>query len=459
MCNDIVIIGSGLGGLACGHLLAQRGLRVVVLEQARTAGGCLQSYRRGGVEHDTGFHCLGGIEPGQSSYDTFKKLNLLHLPWHRMDALHERITLGGKTYCFAQGFDAFVDALAADFPAEREGLQELAALMRLTAERGADPKLFEQQTQQSALQYLHERISDPTLVDVLCTPASIKGEMNRETLPLFSFAHVNSTFIESSWRLRGPGRLIVDSLVSDIERMGGQVITGARVEHLDVSDGLVTTARTADGRTFDGRLFISDAHPQVTMQLIEARMGMFPRRIASLDNTGGMLTVQLVLKPGMVRYFNWNQYIVVGGRTLLLSCRVPQDDSPWATQVDLLTPVSNPRMTRDEQYRTEKAAQADWCIDTAAQFIPTLRDCIDKQVVSTPLTWHDYTLTPDGSAFGIRKDYRSPLTTFLSSRTPLKNLMLTGQSLMLHGIHGVTMTATMTLDESLKYLATLQPSH
>ena len=46
--------------------------------------------------------------------------------------------------------------------------------------------------------------------------------------------------------------------------------------------------------------------------------------------------------------------------------------------------------------------------------------------------------------YGIRKDWRSPLTTVLTRRTPLPNLFLTGQNLNLHGILGVSMTALMT---------------
>jgi len=68
---------------------------------------------------------------------------------------------------------------------------------------------------------------------------------------------------------------------------------------------------------------------------------------------------------------------------------------------------------------------------------------------STPLTYRDYTQTPYGSAFGIRKDCRQPLLGVLSSRTPIPNLLLTGQSLVMHGVEGVTMTALQTCAEVL----------
>ncbi len=41
------------------------------------------------------------------------------------------------------------------------------------------------------------------------------------------------------------------------------------------------------------------------------------------------------------------------------------------------------------------------------------------------------------------------MITLLSPRTPISNLLLTGQNLMLHGLHGVTMTALFTCAEVL----------
>jgi all-trans-retinol 13,14-reductase len=39
--------------------------------------------------------------------------------------------------------------------------------------------------------------------------------------------------------------------------------------------------------------------------------------------------------------------------------------------------------------------------------------------------------------------------TMLSPRTPISNLLLTGQNLMLHGLEGVSMTALLTCSEVL----------
>ena len=43
---DVIVIGSGLGGLICARQLAKEGWSVLMLERQAQPGGCLQSYRR-----------------------------------------------------------------------------------------------------------------------------------------------------------------------------------------------------------------------------------------------------------------------------------------------------------------------------------------------------------------------------------------------------------------------------
>ena len=81
--------------------------------------------------------------------------------------------------------------------------------------------------------------------------------------------------------------------------------------------------------------------------------------------------------------------------------------------------------------------------------VPGLRGWESEFYASTPLTYRDYIGAPEGTAYGLRKDYRNPLAALLSVRTPVPNLFLTGQNLMLHGVYGVTMTALFTCAEVL----------
>lgn len=477
---DAVIIGSGLGGLECAHILSKAGMSVLLLERGTQAGGCLQSYRRHGLAFDTGFHYVGGLDEGQSLHSAFRHLGLLRLPWQRLDNHFDRVTIGNQTFSFAQGYDAFVETLTVAFPAERDALNKYADMLKQCGEQQFDAlnpqtgessvlsRLFET----SAYQYLTETFHDPLLINVLCG-TSLKMELRKESLPLFTFAHGNGSFIESSWRLKGDGSLIVNSLADGIRMHGGEIICNAEVRELVEKDGKLVHAVCSNGEIYEGTIFISNIHPAVTCNLVKQSSKMkkvYRSRITHLENTFGMFTVSLRIKPQTLRYFNWNQYIYkepdvwafhlknnpVSG--VLVSCRIPEDGSKYVQQVDLLTPMNWSECEqwshtevgrRGEDYKAMKKRVADECITLAERFIPGLRDRITGCYTSTPLTYRNYTLTPEGSAYGLRKDFRNPMITLLSPRTPIPNLLLTGQNLMLHGLHGVTMTALFTCAEVL----------
>jgi all-trans-retinol 13,14-reductase len=293
-------------------------------------------------------------------------------------------------------------------------------------------------------------------------------ELRKESLPIFAFAHGNSSFIQSSWRLKGDGNLIVEALIDGIRNHGGKVVCQAEVEELIERDGRIVAARCTDGETYEGDTFISDIHPVQTFNLVkESRVlkRIYRRRIGMLESTFGMFTASLVLKPGSMDYFNHNKFVYRNSNVwdfyesadgvdgLMVSARVPEEGSDLR-QIDLLTPMPWSRLQqwadtrvghRGDDYLQLKRQMALDCIQLAETVIPGLRDMVSEVHTSTPLTYRDYTLTPEGAAYGARKDCRNMVVTMLSPRTPLPNLLLTGQSVMLPGLEGVAMTAMMTV--------------
>ena len=456
--NDVLIIGSGLGGLECGALLAKRGLKVLVLERSNQPGGCMQSFRRGGMHFDTGLHYVGGLAPGQTMHKAFAELGLLDLPWQRMDEDFDHVIIGGRHFSFHQGYDAFVEGLAKDFPHQREALQSF--VQRLQSITAADMDVC-------AYDYLCQTFFDELLVNVI-SAAAMKTELKRDSLPLFNFAHTCSSYIESSWRLKGDGNLLVNKLIGTIEEAGGEVRINSKVVRLTETDGRIKSATCADGQTYEAEYFISDIHPTVLCELLEECPSVrkaFRRRMASAENTCGMFTAQLRIKPDALSYFAHNVFVYdkpnvwtmteendpVKG--VMISARVPEDGSDSLRQIDLLTPMpwheccawADTKVgRRGDDYKAFCQHKTKQCIALAEQYIPNLHEMVEQCYTSTPLTYRDYLGSPEGGAFGMRKDSRMAMLSFHSVNTPLPNLLLTGQSIILPGIEGVTMTAFET---------------
>ena len=61
---DVVVIGSGMGGLTAASLLSRAGKKVLVVERHDRPGGYAHSFRRGFYNFDAAVHLVGGCSDG-----------------------------------------------------------------------------------------------------------------------------------------------------------------------------------------------------------------------------------------------------------------------------------------------------------------------------------------------------------------------------------------------------------
>ena len=130
---DVIIIGSGLGGLTAGALLAKSGKKAIVIERHDRVGGYAQSFKRHGFHFDSSIHFTGGGHPVESSrYGAIlKTLELLGVEdrctFPKLDPFIRLIT-PNFTFNAPLGNEAFIQALSARYPGNRQRISEFTAL-------------------------------------------------------------------------------------------------------------------------------------------------------------------------------------------------------------------------------------------------------------------------------------------------------------------------------------------
>lgn len=479
--EKIIIVGAGLGGLQCGYILAKNGFKVTILEQNHLLGGYIQCYKRGANYLDTGFHYIGGLEEGKPLHKFFDYLGLNQLPWLKLDdEIVDEIVVGDKSYYYSAGIDNFGESLKKQIPGFDKEIDNYVDLLKTVGDmlapslRRNDPtELFNSEYfTQSAYEYLKSEIKDPLLIEIL-SGASLKMELDPEKLPLYIFAQVNSTFIQRSTRLRGGGMQIATTLAEKIKNLGGEIVINAKVSELIETEGKITKAILENGKEIEADYFISNAHPRNTIELIKNSKiirNVYRKRINNLENTYGMFTTSIILKDNAIKYLNrnifkykgasaWSHSVHKNNKTVtaaMISFQPPTDNSEYVKNIDILTPMhieevdkwqNTSVFRRGEEYEKYKLNKADELIDFVSDIIPNLKDSVKKIYTSTPLTYRDYCGIHNGSAYGIRKDCNKLLYTMLTPKTPISNLFMTGQSLMIHGVLGVSMTSILTCSE------------
>ncbi len=122
--KKVVVIGSGLGGLSTGVILAKNGYQVTVLEQGQQIGGCLQCFSRYGAKYETGMHFIGSVVPGQTLRKLMNYLELTaDVPLSFLDQSgYDVVALQGEQFRFANGREPFIETMSSYFPRQRDTL-------------------------------------------------------------------------------------------------------------------------------------------------------------------------------------------------------------------------------------------------------------------------------------------------------------------------------------------------
>jgi all-trans-retinol 13,14-reductase len=483
---DVVIIGSGLGGLECGYILSKEGYKVLILEKNRQLGGSLQIFVRDKAIFDTGIHYIGGLSEGQNLYQSFKYFNIMDkLKLHRMDMDgFDQVSFDDDpvVYKHAQGYDNFIEKLSQQFPHQREQIKEYAKRIQEVCNYFPLYQLKEDDTPVVGIKYLDVNAkdfiasitSDPKLQLVLAGTNPLYAGDGEKT-PLYVHALVVNTYIESAYKCIDGGSQIERLLTANIRAMGGEIRNYAEVTKIVEQNGVVTHVELSDGEQIEGKQFISNIHPSNTMDIIDSSQikKAYRNRITGLQNSASSFIVDVVLKPGSFKFINHNIYhykrndvwssmykrgaewpdgycIFVPktsrsgdfGESMTILTYMQYDEvEQWK---NTFATIPRHRDIRDDAYEAFKKEKAEKLLDEVAKRIPNIRSCIKSYSTSTPLTYRDYIGTKDGGVYGIAKDYRDPLKTFISPTTKIPNLFFTGQNLNMHGVLGVTVGSIRT---------------
>lgn len=480
---DFIIIGSGIGGLTSGIILAKEGYSVCILEKNHLAGGNLQSFERDGYKFSTGLHYIGSMQEGQTLHRFFKYLGILpDLELKRLDMEgFDRIFFGEEetNYSLAQGWDLFKDSLTRKFPQEKAAIEAYVAAIHDAI--GSIP-LYDLETAVSfnldlsrlnhcTMSYLESITSNKRLQHVLAGGNSVYHGASRRT-PLYLHACLRNSFVSSSWKVSGGSDRLVNALLRAFSSAGGTIFTDATVTGFSAdNNNKINGVILDDGRIFSGKHFISNMHPAATLRLngLEKLRKSFRSRIESLENTAGFFTLYVVFKEDFFPYLNYNLFQYYHDdyfndelperhwpHTFVIYTPYLEEGQKYSRTASILSFMKNeecrkwidlPPGQRGQDYYDFRDSKAEKLLDAVEKRFPGIRKGIEKYYISTPVTFNGYTGTPEGSGYGILKDCLNPAMSIVLPRTKIPNLYFTGQNLNIHGILGTTISAFVTCSE------------
>jgi len=482
---DVVVIGSGLGGLVSALILAMEGKKVCVLEKNNQYGGNLQTFARDKTIFDTGVHYIGGLAEDENLFKYFSYLDIIsELKLSKLDENgFDLISFSNDENQFphAQGYDNFINQLLVYFPDEEkairnyvEKIQEICdsfPMYNLENGFGYNDDFLRINT----IDFLKSITSNTKLIAVLLG-SNFLYALNKQT-PFYVHALSVNSYINSAWRVIKGGSQISKILIKKLRAFGADLFKHQEVIGFETSDNKISSCFTKT-ETFLADIFISNINLKHTLNLVglEKFGKPFSNRINSLQVVPSVFSLHLVLKPNTIPYFNHNLYHFKDENAVLNSAfeqgeNWPQmavittglskenqkfcesltvmtymnfdEVSQWENTFNTVNDVSN----RGLDYIAFKENRTERLLRLVEEKFPDIKSNCISIYASTPLSYRDYIGCERGNMYGFEKESDAPMKTFISSRTKVKNLFLTGQNVRMHGILGVTISAFATASE------------
>jgi len=479
----VIIIGSGLGGLVCGYILAKNGFRVTVLEKNAQIGGCMQTFVRRGVKFETGMHYIGSIEEGQLLHSFFNYLSLLSdVKLRSLDKqAYDIISIGGERFPFANGAENFTEQLTQYFPNERKSLQNYWQAIREATESSPLHSLRTTEGQivlnpnhvKQSYDVFLESITQNELLRLVLAGNLPLYAGERGKTPMYIPAFINDFYNRSAYRIVGGSETIAQSLARSIRAMGGEVISSAEVVKINCNDRQAVSVTLHNGDELRADYFISNMHPARMVEMLETNLirKSYRDRIMSLNNTISNFTVYIHFKKDTVSYLNSNFYhydtpddVWLGKRyvretypkSFLYMHLCSSADRQFADTAALISYMNFDDVAqwagtkagrRGKDYEDFKKDKAEKLLALLERQIPGTRQNIAHFYTSSPLTYLDYTGTERGSMYGVLRDCNESIQSLVSQRTRIPNLFQTGQNVNSHGILGVIIGSILTSGE------------
>ncbi len=281
---DVVVIGSGIGGLVTASQLAAKGAKVLVLERYLIPGGSGGSFKRQGYTFDVGASMIFGF--GQKGHTNLLTRALADVGEH-CPTIADPVQLqyhlpDGLSLAVDRDYERFIADLSARFPHEARGIRAfydscwqvfrcLDAMPLLSLE---DPAYLAKVFLRAPLACLglarwlpvnvgavaRAHIQDPALLRFIDMECFCWSVMPADRTPMINAGMVFSDRHAGGINYpQGGVGVIAEKLVAGLERHGGTIRYRARVVKVLLENGKAVGVRLASGEQIRARRVVSNA--------------------------------------------------------------------------------------------------------------------------------------------------------------------------------------------------------
>jgi prolycopene isomerase len=457
---DVIVVGSGLGGLSAATRLATAGVRVLVLEQHVFAGGYAHHFLRKVkgtdivYDFDVALHQTGNLIPGRPMHGMLSKLGVLDRIGLNSFDIAYRTCGPAHDLQIPQAADDYEALMCREFPEHAAGIRDLFATMdKIDAGGGSDLSPEAMACMDLTLQEMVEQhVKDERILAIFATLWGYIGLVPSQVSAFMYAMMWNSYHFGGCFYVKGGGQALSDAFVDIIEENGGKVLLNTEVKQILTEGGRTVGVETAKRGTFKAPMVISNAAAPLTFDHLLDQ----PELVDTDRKTGESLPIACSIHQAYIglrgdayelglkdrgSFLNptydldaeWEHLLAGRYREqgLLLGNHNLADPGhePKGRSIVHVATLADGRLWNgldEDTYRERKKDLEEYFIERLCEVIPDARDRIEVCETGTPYTMNRYSWNPLGSIYGYAFTPKSHSIYRPQPRTSVPGLYLAG---------------------------------
>jgi prolycopene isomerase len=458
---DVVVVGSGFGGLSAAGLLARAGLSVLLCERADGLGGYGHAFRRGHYTFDPAIRVTYSGGPDGLYAAVLRHLGTAdRVEMVEVARMYDALLPDGRRVKAPASLDGLIEANASLFPSAAAGIESFFRMCQTMHEQGhAMPMTlslrnldevaarFPEYFRHNKLtldEVAREHIDDPEARGAVCASWPYQGAVPSR-LGFIAIAQPLMNGAEGTYYSLGGFQVLVDAVIAGMEDHGGEVLVGNGAKRIVVEDGRVAGVVLDSGHELRTPVVVSNADGRQTLlELVgeEHLPSNFLRRMGRLTighsafvafvgtdlDLSGLDLAHETFIPS-----EWDQDsdeariaagepagVWVGIPTLIDPQLAPAGEHALAVSAVAAHDIGRPWTEHADAYCEELLKRAE-------RLIPGLRENLKFLETATPETFVQFTSNSGGAMYGWEQTPAQSGTRRLSHQTPIDGLLLSGQ--------------------------------
>jgi phytoene dehydrogenase-like protein len=465
--KEIAIIGSGIGGLTAGNLLAKKGHKVTVFEAHSSPGGYTAGFRREGFYFESG---TLSFESSNTIFPLMKEIGV----FDKLEFVRQKIGLiTGEMNGVCSSYGDLKQLVRDAYPAEKENLDRyfgvsdkmIRTMFAVVRPKGLGGHLAYPYSLAKFLAF-YGKYSRTTITDFAARSFGPDTTLFRffKSLgyPDMSAALIGPAFVsffDDYWTVKGGMQRWADALAENFRSLGGELRLGSRVEKIITKDGAAVGVESR-GEFHPADWVISAADYKKTCLEWLDNKALLPdalrEKIAKAGVSEGIVTVYLGLNISPAELGKWMKapYVSFHDNLADADVRLAGNDPEFFRKVpiSLYSPsFHDPRLAPEgksglmiqaispfrwmdnwggadkPKYRELKERVKQALVARASTVIPGLAGCIEFSDLATPRTYERYTGNTDGATSAWswnpkNKFYKKTMSVCID--TPVRKLLV-----------------------------------